>query len=136
VTDERGMDEDSFPESIEQAREALLVELVQAQRGDRRQRRSRRALLSFSLLSCVLLAALAWTVTGGPLREGSPARPLSPPAMANANAGTSGIEIVTTPDRPLEVEYLTEAELLDTLLAEGFDLGVAKTEGQILVVWR
>jgi hypothetical protein len=128
--DEKDMHEEPLSESVHRARELLLVELVQAQRGRRRERRARRALLSLSLFSCALLAALAWAVTGRAHREASPERPMSPTATA------STIEIVTTPDRPLKVEYLTEAELLETLLAEGFDLGLAKTDGEVLVVWR
>ncbi len=128
MTDERDMHEEPLSESVRRARESLLIELVQAQRGRRRERRARRALLSLSLFSCALLAALAWAVTGRAHREASP--------NATANESESTIEIVTTPDRPLEVEYLTEQELLETLLAEGFDLGLAKTDGQVLVVWR
>lgn len=134
MTDEREMRDEPLSEGVQRAREALLVELVQAQRDRRRRRRSRRALLSFALL-----AAVAWAVTDGLLRDASSDHASRERTVVRAPEQPnrrSEIEIVTTPARPLDVEYLTEAELLETLVAEGFNLGLAKSEGKTLIVGR
>jgi hypothetical protein len=118
-------DANLLPESVRRAHEELFTELVQAQGDRRRRRRARRAQMSFGLLA--LVAATLVVAPGAPVGR----RPAPIPAPDR-----DFIEIVQRPERPLEVEYLTEEELLDTLLAEGFDLGLVKHDGETLLVGR